>query len=214
MDEARVEAERHVVEEEPPVGTAYVDPALDALESLQCSLRVVAVQPHVAGEMVSRAERDADERQVALDRDLGDRGEGPVSAGHPEHVGAGRAREVRRALSLPEHVGPDSALLSGGGELAGVGRAAPGTRVDEEEARHSGTETTGTGGLTNEPFGPWHPAPLGPIFMAVSERGLHLIEDDLSDTWLEDWAGAGVAEIESLLAKHAAFLNFLEAEDS
>jgi hypothetical protein len=50
--------------------------------------------------------------------------------------------------------------------------------------------------------------------MAVSERGLHLIEDDLSDTWLEDWAGAGVAEIELLLAKHAAFLNFLEAEDS
>lgn len=48
----------------------------------------------------------------------------------------------------------------------------------------------------------------------VSERGLHLIEDDLSDTWIEDWAGSGVAEIESLLAKHAAFLNFLEADDS
>ena len=48
----------------------------------------------------------------------------------------------------------------------------------------------------------------------MSERGLHLIEDDLSDTWIEDWAGAGVAEIESLLAKHAAFLNFLGADDS
>ena len=45
----------------------------------------------------------------------------------------------------------------------------------------------------------------------MSERGLHQIEDDLSDTWLEDWAGAGVAEIEVLLAKHAAFLSFLEA---
>jgi hypothetical protein len=49
---------------------------------------------------------------------------------------------------------------------------------------------------------------------AMSERGLHRIEEDLSDTWLEDWAGAGVAEIEEYLAKHAAFLTFLgDAED-
>ncbi len=48
----------------------------------------------------------------------------------------------------------------------------------------------------------------------MSERGLHRIEDDLADTWLEDWAGAGVAEIEEFLAKHAAFLSFLEAQDS
>ena len=44
----------------------------------------------------------------------------------------------------------------------------------------------------------------------MSERGLHRIEDDLADTWVEDWAGAGVAEIEDFLAKHAAFLMFLE----
>jgi hypothetical protein len=48
----------------------------------------------------------------------------------------------------------------------------------------------------------------------MSERGLHQIEDDLSDTWLEDWAGAGVAEIETYLAKHAAFLTFLESQDA
>jgi hypothetical protein len=53
-----------------------------------------------------------------------------------------------------------------------------------------------------------------PIFTGMSERGLHHIEDDLSDTWVEDWAGAGVAEIEALLAKHAAFLSFLETHDS
>jgi hypothetical protein len=45
----------------------------------------------------------------------------------------------------------------------------------------------------------------------MSERGLHQIEDDLSETWLEDWAGAGVAEIEAYLSKHAAFLAFLES---
>ena len=48
---------------------------------------------------------------------------------------------------------------------------------------------------------------------SMSERGLHRIEDDLADTWLEDWAGAGVAEIEDYLAKHAAFLSFLEARE-
>ena len=37
------------------------------------------------------------------------------------------------------------------------------------------------------------------------------IKDDLSETWLDDWAGAGVAEMEALLAKHAAFLSFLKA---
>jgi hypothetical protein len=39
---------------------------------------------------------------------------------------------------------------------------------------------------------------------------LHLIEDDLSETWLEDWAGVGVAAIEDYLEKHLAFLDFLE----
>jgi len=49
--------------------------------------------------------------------------------------------------------------------------------------------------------------------LAMSERGLHRIEDDLADTWLEDWAGAGVAEIEDYLAKYAAFLTFLDSDD-
>jgi len=47
----------------------------------------------------------------------------------------------------------------------------------------------------------------------MSERGLHRIEDDLAETWLEDWVGAGVAEIEDFLSKHAAFLGFLDSED-
>ena len=48
-------------------------------------------------------------------------------------------------------------------------------------------------------------------FREMSERGLHNIEDDLSETWVEDWAAVGLAELEALLAKHAAFLGFLEA---
>ena len=53
-----------------------------------------------------------------------------------------------------------------------------------------------------------------PIIRSVSERGLHYIEDDLNETWLEDWAGVGVAEFEQYLAKHAAFLNFLETSSA
>ena len=48
----------------------------------------------------------------------------------------------------------------------------------------------------------------------MSERGFHSIADDLSDTWLEDWAGAGIGEIEDYLAKHAAFFAFLKTRES
>jgi hypothetical protein len=65
-----------------------------------------------------------------------------------------------------------------------------------------------------EPIGPWQPSEALPIILAVSDRGLHSIADDLSETWLEDWIGAGIAEIEAYLAKHAAFLAFLEARET
>ncbi len=47
----------------------------------------------------------------------------------------------------------------------------------------------------------------------MSERGFHTIADDLSETWIEDWAAVGLAELEALLAKHAAFLGYLEAAE-
>jgi hypothetical protein len=39
---------------------------------------------------------------------------------------------------------------------------------------------------------------------------LFRIEDDLSDTWLEDLATHGVQSIEAYLAKHLAFLTYLD----
>ena len=46
---------------------------------------------------------------------------------------------------------------------------------------------------------------------AMDDRGLlHRIDDDLSDTWIEEWAVSGVEAIESYLAKHLAFLSFLD----
>ena len=49
---------------------------------------------------------------------------------------------------------------------------------------------------------------------AMSERGFHRIEDDIAETWIEDWAGAGLGELEAYLAKHADFLRFVEDQDT
>jgi hypothetical protein len=49
---------------------------------------------------------------------------------------------------------------------------------------------------------------------SMSDRGFHTIEDDLSESWLGDWAGAGIAELEAYLAKHAAFVAFLEQREA
>ena len=41
-------------------------------------------------------------------------------------------------------------------------------------------------------------------------RTLHRIEDELADGWLEQWARDGVEAIEAYLAKHLAFLTYLD----
>jgi len=45
----------------------------------------------------------------------------------------------------------------------------------------------------------------------MDERGtFHRIDEDLSESWIEDWADAGVEAIEEYLAKHLAFLSYLD----
>jgi hypothetical protein len=39
----------------------------------------------------------------------------------------------------------------------------------------------------------------------MSERQLHPIDEYLSEDWIADWANEVVGEIETYLAKHAAF---------
>jgi hypothetical protein len=47
--------------------------------------------------------------------------------------------------------------------------------------------------------------------LRVNDCGiLHLIEADLSEKWVEELAAAGVRELERYLAKHLAFLTFLD----
>jgi hypothetical protein len=48
----------------------------------------------------------------------------------------------------------------------------------------------------------------------MSDCGIiHRIEDDLSENWVEGWAKGGVQVIEDYLAKHLAFLSFLDSEN-
>lgn len=45
------------------------------------------------------------------------------------------------------------------------------------------------------------------------DRGkLHLIEDDLSEAWVAEWAHGGLEELAGYLAKHLAFLSFLDVD--
>ena len=48
----------------------------------------------------------------------------------------------------------------------------------------------------------------------MEERGWHKIEEDLSERSLEEWAYAGLRELEAYLAKYAAFLSFLAAREA
>jgi hypothetical protein len=47
----------------------------------------------------------------------------------------------------------------------------------------------------------------------MSDRGLHLIEDELGESWLERWLENGLEQLEGYLAKHAAFLAYLETAE-
>ena len=47
----------------------------------------------------------------------------------------------------------------------------------------------------------------------MSEHGLHHIEDELGERWLERWLESGLETLEAYLAKHAAFVAYLEAAE-
>jgi hypothetical protein len=47
--------------------------------------------------------------------------------------------------------------------------------------------------------------------LGMEDRGiLHRIEDDLEISWVDQWAAQGIDEIEAYLAKHLAFLAYLD----
>jgi hypothetical protein len=47
----------------------------------------------------------------------------------------------------------------------------------------------------------------------LPESGVHRIEEDLVDNWLESFVSEGLDEVEAYLRKHADFQSFLEDRD-
>ena len=47
----------------------------------------------------------------------------------------------------------------------------------------------------------------------MDQGDLHRIEDELGEGWLERWLETGLEKIEAYLAKHAAFLAYLDAAE-
>jgi hypothetical protein len=47
----------------------------------------------------------------------------------------------------------------------------------------------------------------------MSERGLHLIDHELREDWIDAWVAAGISSVEAYLGKHAEFDAFLEGRD-
>jgi hypothetical protein len=47
----------------------------------------------------------------------------------------------------------------------------------------------------------------------LRESGVHRIEDDLVDSWLESFVAEGLDDVEAYLRKHADFQSFLEDRD-
>ena len=123
VDEPRVEAERDVVQEEPVADPRHVDPSLFPVEGRERADRIAAVEAEVPGEVVAGPERDADERNVLLDRHLGDRRERAVPARHPQHVSVCAPCDLLQVVSLREEVHVDAALPRSVAELLGAGRA-------------------------------------------------------------------------------------------
>jgi hypothetical protein len=55
------------------------------------------------------------------------------------------------------------------------------------------------------------PLAVGHDDLAMEDRGtVHRIEDDLEPSWVDQWAAQGIDEIEEYLAKHLAFLAYLD----
>ena len=137
VDEPRVDAQGHVVQEQPPVRPADVDPALLPAERLERPERVVPVETEVPREVVPCAERDRHEGDPAFDGDLGHGRERPVAACHPERAVGRRARELGQVLAFLEDVCRHAATLSLVAQLVRARPFVPGARVDDEEAGHA-----------------------------------------------------------------------------
>lgn len=211
VHEGGVGPDRDVVQEQTLACAADVDPTFLAAECVEGRHGIATVEAEIASEVVTSSPGNADERQIAFDRDLGHRRQGAVPACDPDRlsVTCGFRCNCGCVLALPEHVRPDPPLGRRGSQFLGAHSSPARSWVDQQKPAQNRASIGLSGGQVR-PFGSCVVEPLRPIMCPMSDRGLHRIEADLEESWLEDWAGVGIAELEAYLAKHAAFLSYLE----
>ena len=149
MHELRVETERDVVEEQTVTGATDVDAPLAAVERAQRIDRVVAIEAEVACEVVARAERNADEGAVTLDRDGRDRRKRPVAARDPEDVRAGRARDLRGVVALLQDCGSIPRVRASATSSSALGESLPERGLTRSRPAKRSGNVSGTGGGSN-----------------------------------------------------------------
>ena len=142
LDDRGVDAERHVVDEEPIVDRGVVDPPFDRVpEGVDAPAGVLTVETEVEGEVVAGAGGDADERDIVLDGDRRDEGLRAVAAGHPQAVGAtgdGIAGELLEIEAVVEHHRLDAELVGQLDQTELLDLSTAGPRVADEH-RMTGT---------------------------------------------------------------------------
>ncbi len=82
---------------------------------MEAEARILAIDPEVQGEVVSRSGRNAHEREAVLNGDGCDEGLGAVPAGHAQAVGPagdGIACQLLEVEAMIEHDHLDTELLS------------------------------------------------------------------------------------------------------
>ena len=136
LDRLGVHAERHVVDEHPPVDLGEVHPPLPAVdEGVERTDDVVAVDPEIEREVVARARRNAGVRQRALGGDRSHDGLRAVSPGHRQRVrtafdrGPDERLEVVAPLQL-DRLDPPRAASSARAKCSAL--PPPGLRVVEQ----------------------------------------------------------------------------------
>src|SRR6185369_16148396 len=169
VHERRVDPERDVVQEAATADPADVHTPLFSAERLERAERVVSIEPNVAGEVIPGAEGNADEGQIALDRDRGDARHGAVTAGHAEHVDGGPARELRGVFAVADDPRLDPEPLRLGAKLVCGRPRPPGAGVDQKEACHA-PQAIGAGGTGFRAFGPLRRCPFVPIMALCTPR--------------------------------------------
>jgi hypothetical protein len=133
VDELRIEPQRDVVQEQALADPTDVDPPLESPKRVQRADWIVAVESEVTREVVSRSEGNADEGDVALDRDLCDCGERTVTTGGAERRRVGITGELCDVIFRLEDPRLDPAARGLLAELLRARASAARARVDQKQ---------------------------------------------------------------------------------